>query len=157
MPIPNHRIDINLVPLRIRHRLNLMQKLEIRKRVNEDLLLQNHHNMVPPETNAANLRSERQFADAAALMIVPNHDLIERVLRIARSNISHTYFTKPYEMQICFVFIYKAHLLYSASTTPSFFKSCSMPLLAIAMKALLLRTKSVCRRFRIELSLGSPV
>lgn len=62
--------------------LNLVQELEVGEIVHEDLLHQDHHDSVPPEPHPFDLRPKRQLADAPGLVVVPDHDLVDRVLRV---------------------------------------------------------------------------
>ncbi|KAJ0742713.1 hypothetical protein HanPI659440_Chr10g0367271 [Helianthus annuus] len=68
-------------PLGIRKRFNLMQQLQIRKIIHKYLLLQHNNNPIPPQPNSPNLRPKRQLTDTPTLMIIPNHNLIWRILR----------------------------------------------------------------------------
>lgn len=61
--------------LRIGDGLNLMQKLQISEIVDEDLLVQNDDDPVPAELDGFDLGAEGELADAAGLMVVPDHDL----------------------------------------------------------------------------------
>lgn len=71
--------------LRVRDSLNLVQNLKIREIVHEDLVRQNHHDLVPSEANPFHLRSERELADAPRLVVVPDHNLVDRVPRVGPS------------------------------------------------------------------------
>lgn len=68
--------------LRVRNRLNLMQQLKIREVVDKDLLLEDDDDPIPPEPNGSNIGPEGELSDAPALVIVPDHDLVGRILRI---------------------------------------------------------------------------
>ena len=68
--------------LRVRNGLNLMHELEVREVVDEDLLLEDDDDPIPPEPNGSNIGPEGELADAPALVIVPDHDLVRRILRV---------------------------------------------------------------------------
>lgn len=66
-------------PLRVGNSLDLMQQLQISKIVNENFLLQDDNNSISSKAHATNLRPKRQLPDTPALMVVPNHDLVDRI------------------------------------------------------------------------------
>lgn len=68
--------------LRIRYGLNLVQHFQIRKIVYEYFLFQNDNDSVSPKPNRSYFRTKRKLADASALVVVPDHNLIRRVLRV---------------------------------------------------------------------------
>ena len=72
-------------PLRVREGLDLMHQLEVHEVVNEDLLLEDDDDPIPPEPDGSNVGPEGELADAPALVVVPYHDLVGRVLRIGSS------------------------------------------------------------------------
>lgn len=67
-------------PLRVRNSLNLVHKLEVHEIVHENLLFDDDDNSVAAEANGAHGGAKREFADAATLVVVPDHDFIGRVL-----------------------------------------------------------------------------
>ena len=62
-----------------------MHQLEVHEVVNEDLLLEDDDDPIPPEPDGSNVGAEGELADAPALVVVPYHDLVGRVLRIGSS------------------------------------------------------------------------
>jgi hypothetical protein len=44
-------------------------------------MLQNHHNLVPPQLHRSHGNPKAQLADTPRLMIVPNHHFIRRIFR----------------------------------------------------------------------------
>lgn len=69
-------------PLGVRNRLNLVEQFQVGEIVHEYLLLQNDDDSVPAEANGPDNGAERELANASALVIVPNHDLVGGVLRV---------------------------------------------------------------------------
>jgi hypothetical protein len=59
-----------------------MHQLEVREIVDKNLLLKNDNNPIPPKPDGSNIGPEREFSDTSALVIIPNHNLIRRILRI---------------------------------------------------------------------------
>lgn len=68
--------------LRVRKGLNLMKNFQISKIINKYLMGEDDDDAVAAETNAFDFRAEREFADAAGLVVVPDHDLVGRVARV---------------------------------------------------------------------------
>jgi len=62
--------------LRVGDGLDLVQHLEIGEVVHKDLVRQDHHDAVAPETDALHLGAEGELTDAAGLVVVPDHNLV---------------------------------------------------------------------------------
>lgn len=62
-----------------------MEQLQVREIINKNLLRQNNHDPITPEPNGLNLGSKGKLSNAPPLMIVPNHNLIQWVLRLGPS------------------------------------------------------------------------
>jgi len=69
-------------PLRVWNGLNLVHELEVREVVDKDLLFDDDNDAVAAEADAAHGGAEGELADAVALVVVPDHDLVGRVLRV---------------------------------------------------------------------------
>jgi hypothetical protein len=81
----NHRTNTlrnSTQTLRVGNGFNLMHQLEVREIVDKNLLLKNDNNPIPPKPDGSNIGPEREFSDTSALVIIPNHNLIRRILRI---------------------------------------------------------------------------
>ena len=59
-----------------------MQQLQIRKIINENFLFQNDDDSIPSKPNRSYFRAKRKLPDASALVVVPDHNFIRRVLRV---------------------------------------------------------------------------
>ena len=68
--------------LRVRDGLYLVEQLQVREVVHVHLLLQNDDDPVATEPHRTDLGPERELTDAPALMVVPDHDFVGRVLRV---------------------------------------------------------------------------
>lgn len=68
--------------LRVSNGLNLVEELEVGEVVDEDLLDEDDDDPVAAEADALDLGAEGEFADAAGLVVVPDHDLVDGVLGV---------------------------------------------------------------------------
>lgn len=67
---------------RITNGFNLMQELQVSKIINVNLLQKYRHNAVSAQPHRLDLRAEGEITDAAGLVVVPDHDFINGVLRL---------------------------------------------------------------------------
>jgi len=68
--------------LGVGRRLDLVHELKVREVVDEDFVLEYHDDAVAPEPDASYGGAEGELPDAAALVVVPDHDLVRRVVGI---------------------------------------------------------------------------
>lgn len=63
----------------------MIDELQIREIVYVNLVLKHDNHAVAAELNCFNRAAEAELADAAVLVIVPDHDLVRRITRIVTS------------------------------------------------------------------------
>ncbi|KAJ6828389.1 putative autophagy-related protein 18a [Iris pallida] len=61
---------------RVRNRLDLVHQLQVREVVDEDLVVEDDDDAVAAEADGADLGAKEEVADAAGLVVVPDHDLV---------------------------------------------------------------------------------
>ena len=69
---------------------DLVQQLEVGEVVHVHLVLQRHHHAIAPQPHGPHLAAERQLADAAALVVVPDHHLAVWVIDASPSRESES-------------------------------------------------------------------
>jgi hypothetical protein len=62
-------------PFRVGHGGDLVEQLQVREAVHVHLGLEHHHHAVPPQLHGAHLALEHELADAAVLVVIPDHHL----------------------------------------------------------------------------------
>jgi hypothetical protein len=68
-----------------------VQQLKVHEVVDENFVLEHHDDALAPETNAPDGGAEGELPNAAALVIVPDHDLVGRVVGVISAADEHEY------------------------------------------------------------------
>uniref|UniRef100_A0A0A9DTC2 Uncharacterized protein n=1 Tax=Arundo donax TaxID=35708 RepID=A0A0A9DTC2_ARUDO len=59
-----------------------MEQLQIREVVNIYFALKNNHNVILPQFYSPNIGAEGELSNATALVIIPDHHLVRRILHV---------------------------------------------------------------------------
>lgn len=73
-------------PLGIRNSLNLMHQLKVSEFIHKYLHLRHYNYSISSKPDSANRSSKRQLTNAPSFVIVPNHDLVGRKLRVGTTS-----------------------------------------------------------------------